>query len=244
MARGDHLVVQGTLGGIPYQHHGIDLGDGSVIHLAPQDGARVALWDASSKFSVRLSSLDDFAAGRPCSVVRHEQPLDPDAVVAKAKSMLGQTGYSLLDGNCEHFATLCATGRAVSRQVEMGQATLASLVSATTKAFWWTTSRVGGSMALKGAVKLHPAALAADAVEVVALAIVCHRGLNPVRAKKVARVSGNLAALGVGAIVGGPVGAGVFLATHASSTNIADHLCKIVRRGLDHARPLPGGPGQ
>jgi len=240
MARGDHLVVKGSMGGIPYEHHGIDMGDDSVVHLAPEQGARITLRDSSPRFSVRRSSLEEFACGRAVSVIRHEKSQAVEAIVAKASSMLGQTGYSLLDGNCEHFATLCATGQAGSRQVEMGQATVAALASATTKAVWWTTGRMGARMAMKSVVKLHPAAMAADGIEILALAVGCRKGLSSHQAKQVARVSGNLTALGVGALVGGPIGAGVFLATHTSSTAIADNLCQVFRRILDLARPCPG----
>lgn len=236
MSRGDHLVLKGSIAGIPYEHHGIDMGDGTVIHLAPAEGARITLRDSEGRFSVRRSSAQEFAQDRPVYVVTHQQPLHPDEITSRAVSMLGQTGYNLLNGNCEHFAMYCVTGNASSRQVEMGQAAVAAVASATAKAFWCTTGRLGTRLAVKGAVKLHPAALVADGVEVIALAVGCQRGLSVDRARKVARVSSNLTALGLGAIVGGPVGAGVFLATHASSTAIADKLCQTARHLLSLSR--------
>jgi hypothetical protein len=43
MSRGEHIYVDGWCAGIPFQHHGIDMGDGTVVHLAPEAGARVTL---------------------------------------------------------------------------------------------------------------------------------------------------------------------------------------------------------
>jgi Lecithin retinol acyltransferase len=37
--------------------------------------------------------------------------------VQRALSRVGERGYSLTGNNCEHFATWCATGIAVSQQV-------------------------------------------------------------------------------------------------------------------------------
>ena len=117
----------------------------------------------------------------------------------------------------------------------MGQATLAAVASASTKAFWLATGRMGTRMAVRGAVKLHPATLVADVVEMVTLAVGCQQGLHPVSAKSLARPSGNIAAVGLGALIGGPVGAGVFLAHHATSTRLADTICQTARRILtDH----------
>jgi hypothetical protein len=43
---------------------------------------------------------------------------NPDKVVARARSMLGQSGYDLIFNNCQHFATWCVTGEHHSAQVE------------------------------------------------------------------------------------------------------------------------------
>ena len=232
MAKGDHIYVASFAGGIPYQHHGIDMGDDTVIHLAPAEGVRLTLRDDSDRFCVRRDSMQDFCRGVQPVIVRHVDGRTAEHVAMTAESCLGRSGYSLLDGNCEHFARYCATGEAVSHQIEMGQATLSALASMTTKAVWTLSSKYGSRLAIKGATKLHPAALLADGVEMVALAIGCRRGLSADRAQRVARIGGSLTALGIGAVVGGPAGAAVCLATHSSSTALAAHVCKTVRRAL------------
>jgi hypothetical protein len=220
------------LGGIPFQHHGIDMGDGTVIHLAPTDGLRLTWRDTSEYFSVRRVALEQFAAGRRLRVRAYPQPRQPDEIVAQAESMLGKSGYSLVEDNCEHFATLCATGKSSSHQIDMSQATVASLASAATKVFWSVSSRVGAQTIVKGAAKIHPAALLADGVEVIALAVGCRRGLDVKQSKRIAKISGNVAAVGIGAVVGGPVGAAVGLAAHTSSRAIAEKVCSVIRQVL------------
>ena len=232
MARGDHLFVEGRVRGIPFQHHGIDVGDGTVIHLAPADGARVTLRDATDRFAVRQVTLEQFAEGREVKVRHHADARDADSIVAAAEAMIGKNGYSLLEGNCEHFATLCATGAWSSHQIEMSHATLTSVASMATKATWVLTARLSVQAAVRTVAKIHPAALLADGVELLALSLSCRRGLSAEKAKQVARVSGNVAAVGIGVVVGGPAGAVVGLATHESSRAIADKLCIGIRKLL------------
>ncbi|MEZ6136423.1 MAG: lecithin retinol acyltransferase family protein [Pirellulaceae bacterium] len=236
VARGDHIYIEGVLHGIPYQHHGIDVGDGTVIHLAPAEGARIAIHDASDRFSVRRDSVETFSGGKSLHVKRHLTPRSADDTVAAAESHLGRTGYCLLDGNCEHFATLCATGSSRSHQVEMAEATLSAVASMATKSVWAVSSRVGSRALLKGAARVHPAMLLADGAEVAALAVGCRQGFDVERSRRIARISGNVVAFGVGGLVGGPAGAAFCLATHSSSTAIADQLCKSIRNLISGAK--------
>ncbi len=234
MSRGDHLVANGSIGGMPYEHHGIDMGDGSVIHLAPADGLRVTLKDTTGRFAVRRVSFAQFADGRAVRVQQHEPGRPAELIAAAAEAMLGTTGYNVLSNNCEHFATYCATGVSQSLQAEMGTTAVASISSAATKTLWAISGRTGSRMAMggavKGALKLHPAALAADGVELAVFAVGCRKGLSPDGSKRVARLSGNVTAIGVGAIVGGPVGAVVGLTIHTSSRAIADRVCDGIRK--------------
>lgn len=232
MARGEHIYVTSNAGNIPFQHHGIDMGDGSVIHLAPLSGARVTLRDESEEFAVRRESYDVFCRGEVPQVVEHMDAREPELIAKAAEMAIGQTGYSLLDGNCEHFATLCATGRSESHQIEMGEATVSAITSMATKALWSVSSKVGGRIAMKGAVRVHPATLLADGVEIATLAAGCRSGLSAKRSRRLAKVSGTVAAAGIGGIVGGPAGAAVCVAAHTSSGAVADQLCKTVRKWL------------
>jgi len=141
MARGDHIYVQ-RLGGL-YSHHGIDCGDGTVIHLtAVRRGApgveRIPLEAFAEGGEVKVRAYDAFlrAASAPERAVRDAslafgRALDsargmankhpdtsPDAVVARAESRLGELGFDMWLNNCEHFATWCRTGISNSAQVD------------------------------------------------------------------------------------------------------------------------------
>lgn len=232
MARGDHIFVSSTVRGIPFQHHGIDMGDGTVIHLAPASGARMTLRDDSGEFCVRRDSYEKFCLGCVPSKMEHFDARQPDDVVAAAEASLGKAGYSLLDGNCEHFATLCATGRSESHQIEMGEATVSAMASMATKAFWSASGRLAGRIAVRGSMRVHPAALLADGVEIATLAVGCRSGLSAQRSRRLARASGSVAAAGIGGILGGPAGAALGLAAHHSSSAVAESICKSVRRIL------------
>ena len=117
MARGDGLQVERQLAGsvLSYTHHGIDMGDGTVVHARP--------WDFAEPFaggSVERTSLADFSAGRPVRVVPFEHArFSADHVADRAASQVGRPGYCPLVRNCEHFATWCATGQPTSRQVDI-----------------------------------------------------------------------------------------------------------------------------
>ncbi len=234
MAAGDHIFVQCSVRGIPYQHHGIDLGDGTVAHLAPESGSRIALADDSGKYCVRRDSMEAFAQGRPVQKVEHIDALEAEEVVATAIDYVGRCGYHLLDNNCEHFASLCKTGRSDSRQVDFGHRTAVSITSAATKSLWtWGTKvaigRAFAKATSKVAVRPHPMSLLADGVEAVAIMTGCAVGLSAQRTQQIARAGGELTAVAVGCVVGGPVGGAVSLAIHRSSTQVAEHVCNAVR---------------
>ncbi len=109
MARGDHIKVRRWAG--LYAHHGIDMGDGTVIHL---DGEPFR----SRRSQVRRTSMADFlAGGRPRVVVHPGGALSGETTADAAESHLGRSGYCLWRDNCEHFATFCKTGKPASRQV-------------------------------------------------------------------------------------------------------------------------------
>jgi hypothetical protein len=121
MARGDHLYVQR---GRHYTHHGIDCGDGTVIHhVGPRGPMR----------HLGRTSMASFAAGATVQVRAHVPRLDPETTVRHAESRVGSRDYHLVRNNCEHFATWCCTGRAASSQVRRwmlaAQGTLASMVA-------------------------------------------------------------------------------------------------------------------
>lgn len=120
MARGDHVYVRRRR----YTHHGIDCGDGTVIHfMRPRVGLR----------HVARTSHAHFAAGGQVKVRDYVHRLSADETIRHAESRVGSVGYHLVRNNCEHFAAWCCTGRAVSSQVRRWavatQGTLAGLLA-------------------------------------------------------------------------------------------------------------------
>ena len=107
MARGDQIYsireflnIQGV-----YEHHGIDCGDGSVIHYRKPSE------------TIERTSLATLAQNSPIYVKQYETCFVPDVVIRRAESRLGERKYNLLFNNCEHFATWCKTGVNHSQQV-------------------------------------------------------------------------------------------------------------------------------
>jgi hypothetical protein len=109
MAYGDHIKVRAKiLLGIPW-HHGIDLGDGTVIHFT---GDRK---DEKSAKIIR-TTLQEFLCGEALVIVNHKDCLEPSEVVRRAIWRLGDQGYGLIFNNCEHFANWCKIGERKSNQ--------------------------------------------------------------------------------------------------------------------------------
>jgi hypothetical protein len=141
MARADHIMVP-RLGGV-FVHHGIDCGDGTVIHFTGET------W--TTPRSVQRTPLKEFARGaevasrdyhefferlqRPEELPRRmtirwrrelmrlagsegqSKAFAADAVIERAESRLGRADFDLVFNNCEHFATWCKTGISDSEQV-------------------------------------------------------------------------------------------------------------------------------
>jgi hypothetical protein len=107
MARGDQIYVFReflNLQGI-YEHHGIDCGDGTVIHYRKPSE------------TIERTSISTFTQGKKVYVRQYPTYFLPDAVVQRAENRLGERKYNLLFNNCEHFATWCKTGFNDSQQV-------------------------------------------------------------------------------------------------------------------------------
>ncbi|MBW4576633.1 MAG: lecithin retinol acyltransferase family protein [Aphanothece sp. CMT-3BRIN-NPC111] len=107
MARGDQIFaireflnIQGV-----YEHHGIDCGDGTVIHYRKPSE------------TIERTSLEMLAQGSIIYVQHYQTCFIPDVAVHRAESRLGERQYNLLFNNCEHFATWCKTGVSYSQQV-------------------------------------------------------------------------------------------------------------------------------
>jgi len=120
LRRGDHIRA-GHPGAA--HHDGIYLGSGQVIHLCGVPGG------GKASAHVRIDTLEVFAAGRPVTVRPYAGNHDPEAVIARAMSRLGDGNYHLIFNNCQHFARWCATGDHHSEQVTSVTATSGSIAS-------------------------------------------------------------------------------------------------------------------
>jgi hypothetical protein len=120
LSRGDHICARRP-GGI--RHDGIYLGDGQVIHMAstPGQGKRGA--------RVQVSTLSEFASGQPVTIRPYANPDDPEVIIRRAMSRLGEGGYNLAFNNCQHFARWSATGEHRSEQVNAASARAGSALA-------------------------------------------------------------------------------------------------------------------
>ena len=103
MATADHLQVPRRHG--LFNHHGIDLGDGTVAHYL--EGREIL-----------RSPISEFSQGEVVSVLNHANASPAGVTLRRAMGRLGEQSYNLLFNNCEHFATWCKTGRHRSGQVD------------------------------------------------------------------------------------------------------------------------------
>ena len=115
---GQHVVVDRGI----YSHHGIFMGfrqgQPIVAELAkPSDGG-----------IVRFIPWATFTKGQPARIVQHEDGVQLQQVLANVGRVNRLRPYDLLNWNCEHFATRCATHKSRSGQVQLAFAALAALL--------------------------------------------------------------------------------------------------------------------
>ena len=103
LAAADHLEVPRQHG--LFNHHGIDLGDGTVAHYL--EGREIL-----------RSPFEEFCQGQPLRVIHYVKASPQGVTLRRAMGRLGEQDYNLLFNNCEHFATWCKTGRHRSGQVD------------------------------------------------------------------------------------------------------------------------------
>jgi hypothetical protein len=114
MARGDHLYVY--CGG--FSHHGIDIGDGQVVHFDSTPWRKLLGLDTAGRPAmIKCVSVEEFAHHRDIFVRDYNPDSVPEVVATRACSRIGERGYHLFQNNCEHFAVWCKTGLSDSTQV-------------------------------------------------------------------------------------------------------------------------------
>jgi len=112
MTRGDHIYV-GVAGDI---RHGIDVGDGRVIHYGDEPVG------SNAQASIRYVMLQEFAQGGEIMVRDHAEIYGPEEVVARAESRLSEGGDDLLGRHGEHFASWCVSERYIGSDSNGGAA--------------------------------------------------------------------------------------------------------------------------
>ena len=119
MAKGDRIYVYRNLWELDglYQHHGIDCGDGTVIHYRKPSE------------TIERTSLATFSRGNPVYIAEYSDGFSyiPDVVVDRAESRIGEQEYNLIANNCEHFAHWCKTGISHSKQLNNYLPTVSNL---------------------------------------------------------------------------------------------------------------------
>lgn len=108
MARGEQIYTIREFLNIDgvYEHHGIDYGDGTVIHY--RKGTE----------TIERTSKAYFTDGRKVYVKRYPLRYIADTVIQRAENRLGERKYNIIFNNCEHFASWCITGVSDSQQIK------------------------------------------------------------------------------------------------------------------------------
>ncbi len=109
MTKGDHIYVNYGA----FTHHGIDCGDGTVIHYTKTE---------EYKCIISSTSWDSFVLGTSVRLMEYSMCDVPEVVIQRAQNRLGENAYNLFGNNCEHFARWCKTGIHMSEQVDRAEA--------------------------------------------------------------------------------------------------------------------------
>ena len=104
---GAHLITERR----GYEHHGIYVGSGKVIHYA-------GFAKSKRRGPVEEVPIEQFADGHAVAVRPHPFPkYSGEETMRRARSRLGENSYRLLTNNCEHFCAWCLLGESRSEQV-------------------------------------------------------------------------------------------------------------------------------
>lgn len=121
---GDVVWADRMAQGKPYNHCGIYIGNGRVIHFAAPQGSEISQENAV----IHETSFECFKDGCPVKVIDFPNGKSPDETIERALSRLGEKGYDFAANNCDHFATWCKTGEHRSLQVDKVKNTIRSML--------------------------------------------------------------------------------------------------------------------
>ena len=116
LAPGSVLFVDNYFAGLStYQHYGIYIGEGKIIHFAPLEGQEISFENGI----IHITTLEKFLNGRALRIdMNIEKKFSEQEIITRAMSRLNEKGYNLFVNNCEHFARWCVSGESVCYQVD------------------------------------------------------------------------------------------------------------------------------
>ena len=112
---GSLIYVDNYFAGLSaYQHYGVYIGNGRVVHFAPLEGYEINFENGI----IHETELEKFLQGRALRIDFSAGMVFPqEEILHRALSRIGEKGYDLLSNNCEHFARWCVSGESVSYQI-------------------------------------------------------------------------------------------------------------------------------
>ena len=120
--RGDHICFDRIF----YTHHAIvesvDELNGEVTVIEYSNSAKQFCCDNSTPpknpgLAVVVTRTFKLKDDPSVNVIKHDKCFDPETVVSRARSKIGDRKYNPITNNCEHFALWCKTGISSSEQV-------------------------------------------------------------------------------------------------------------------------------
>ena len=124
-----------------YEHYAIYADHGRVIHYAGDSDdlkGKISIHEApfeeflksstdyfvvsfEGRHPVKIHALTKFISGGcfDCCNIKWKEKYSPEKTLERAYSRIGESKYSILSNNCEHFAMWCKTGSAESTQVRL-----------------------------------------------------------------------------------------------------------------------------
>lgn len=95
----DHIFCNRSV----YSHHGLYDGNGMVYEYGGPNGDMNGI--------ISHVTLEKFANGDNIVKRQYVSELEPQQIIDKAKSRLGENNYNLWDNNCENFVVWCYSGK-------------------------------------------------------------------------------------------------------------------------------------
>lgn len=216
--KGDHIYILRA----GYTHHGIDMGDGTVIHWALPEASEKSLLN-NHQASILRTPIKDFQRDSKLKVKKYKDFLSEEEVIERALERLGEKGYHLVFNNCEHFACWCKTGIPESLQTEFWGKKLAAMPTQ------WLLNRAFKKWTKSGVLKkTMPWFWVADLAE---LAVEVHglkRNHDPRKTARSSALTGLALSAGIGAVAAGPLGAGIGTGLWV----LGNRTGKIIKKGF------------